>query len=101
MSQTVITKALKDVTAERLRQIEVEKITPEHDDQHEHGQIAGAAACYALAGLKQPAVVEVIKKLWPWELSWWKPRDTRQNLVRAAALLIAEIERIDRSSVRN
>lgn len=27
-----------------------------------------------------------------------KPKDRRRNLVRAAALLIAEIERIDRSS---
>jgi hypothetical protein len=33
---------------------------------------------------------------WPWDASWWKPLDRRSNLVKAAALLIAEIERLDR-----
>jgi len=33
---------------------------------------------------------------WPWAKSWWKPASLRRSLVKAAALLIAEIERIDR-----
>ncbi|AKQ30008.1 TPA: hypothetical protein JI225_05075 [Acinetobacter baumannii] len=33
-----------------------------------------------------------IESLW----SYWKPKSPRQDLVRAAALLIAEIERLDR-----
>ena len=35
---------------------------------------------------------------WPasWSTDWWKPKTPRRDLVRAAALLIAEIERIDR-----
>jgi hypothetical protein len=36
---------------------------------------------------------------WPWPPEWWKPCDRRANLVRAAALLIAEIERIDRAAL--
>jgi hypothetical protein len=31
-----------------------------------------------------------------WDRDSWKPKDRRRNLVRAAALLIAEIERLDR-----
>jgi hypothetical protein len=30
-------------------------------------------------------------------VSWWKANDRRSNLVRAAALILAEIERLDRS----
>lgn len=27
---------------------------------------------------------------------WWKPKDRRRNLVKAGALIVAEIERLDR-----
>ena len=33
---------------------------------------------------------------WPWEPSWWKPKGARRDLVRAAALCLAEIDRIKR-----
>lgn len=36
---------------------------------------------------------------WPWQRKWWKPKDPRRDLVRAGALIIAEIERIDRAAV--
>ncbi|WP_171346570.1 hypothetical protein [Acinetobacter baumannii] len=32
----------------------------------------------------------------PFADTFWKPKSPRQDLVRAAALLIAEIERLDR-----
>lgn len=41
--------------------------------------------------------VALWRVLWPWDREWWKPKDRRRNLVRAAALLIAEIERLDRA----
>ncbi|MFF6751834.1 hypothetical protein ACET5A_31145, partial [Pseudomonas aeruginosa] len=47
-------QAWLDVQAERLRQVEAEGWTPEHDDAHSHGQMARAAACYALAGSSAP-----------------------------------------------
>lgn len=34
---------------------------------------------------------------WPWDDVWWKPKDPRTNLVKAGALILAEIERMDRS----
>jgi hypothetical protein len=88
------TQALLDVAAERRRQIEVEGWTPEHDDEHNAGELARAAACYAIFNTA-PAPT-----MWPrqWDTSWWKPKDDRSNLVRAAALLLAEIERLDRAT---
>ena len=84
--------AITDVLAERQRQKDVEGWTEEHDDQHNNHDLAYAAACYAYPELT--ALVGI--KTWPWERAWWKPRDHRSNYVRAAALLIAEIERLDR-----
>lgn len=84
--------ATVDVVRERERQIEKEGWTPEHDDSHPNGSLAEAGACYAMAFENQPMPMD-----WPWEVNWWKPKDRRSNLVRAAALLIAEIERLDRA----
>ena len=88
------TQAVLDVLAERRRQIEAEGWTPEHDDEHSAGEMAKAAACYALvsAGFNPDATITV----WPWHRRWWKPSDKRCNLVKAAALILAEIERLDR-----
>lgn len=35
---------------------------------------------------------------WPWDAKWWKPKNTRRDLVRAGALIVAELERMDRES---
>lgn len=94
--------ALRDVAAERRRQIEVEGWTPEHDDQHGRSSMSIAAACYAL--IDTPAIsVETlgVRDLWAWTgwaKSWFKPKDRRSNLVRSAALILAEIERFDRAA---
>jgi hypothetical protein len=31
---------------------------------------------------------------WPWSFEWWKPKDRIRNLVRAGALIAAEIDRL-------
>lgn len=90
-----VSEAARDVLAERRRQIEVEGWTPEHDDAHNGGQLAAAAAAYATAG-RQLDALGGPGPLWPWELQWWKPRSYRDNLVKAGALILAEIERLDR-----
>lgn len=89
--------AVADVLTERRRQIEVEDWTPQHDDHHAEGEMARAAAAYAMsaAGLMKNAPTNYP---WPWADGWWKPKDKRSDLVRAAALLIAEIERLDRGA---
>ncbi|WP_343728489.1 hypothetical protein [Duganella sp.] len=92
--------ALRDIAAERQRQISAEGWTPEHDDKHTAGDMAIAASCYAWAGCSHAESDVQSKRLpldWPWSAAWWKPKDKRSNLVRAGALILAEIERLDRA----
>lgn len=83
------------VIAERRRQVEAEGWTTEHDDAHRKGELASAASCYAdSAGegstwLTPPG--------WPWAADWWKPAGFRRDLVKAAALILAEGEKFDRA----
>jgi len=80
------------IAAERLRQVTAEGWTPEHDAEHTDGSMVRAAVCYASYGQKASAPYP----LWPWADSWWKPSDDPiKNLVRAGALIAAEIDRID------
>jgi hypothetical protein len=92
-------RATADVVAERRRQVDYEGWDAEHDDQYQNsGQMAQAAAAYALRA--SPAQYNHAHDLWPWSDEWWKPKDVRRDLVRAAALIIAEIERLDRHSLK-
>jgi hypothetical protein len=96
--------AFRDVGLERERQKSVLGWTPEHDDEHRDDlALPRAAACYALAGTGANGPfwithLQVPQQVWPyrWE---WKPKDRRANLVRAAALIIAEIERLAPASL--
>ncbi|HIE1120935.1 TPA: hypothetical protein ACXJGG_003938 [Pseudomonas aeruginosa] len=97
-----VPQAWIDVQAERRRQIEAEGWTPEHDDAHSHGQMARAAACYALAGSSAPndgTAALLVSLAWPWDEQWWKPSTARRDLVKACALALAEIERLDRAGI--
>jgi hypothetical protein len=90
--------AIDDIAAERKRQIEVEGWTPEHDDGHIDGELAVAAACYAVdpRPLAAAAMSEIFMRLWPRNTAWWKSTTRRRDLVKAGALIVAEIERLDR-----
>lgn len=91
--------ALDDIAAERRRQVEVEGWTPEHDDAHSDGQMATAAACYAISAHNVIRYKRItMPSWWPWDSKWWKPSTTRRDLVKAGALIAAEIERIDRAA---
>lgn len=95
-----LTAAVKDVLAERARQVDAEGWTPEHDDQHSDGQMAVAAGCYALAsGWPYSLLAEKgrVPSQWPWAVSFWKPTHPRRMLIKAGALILAELERIDRA----
>ncbi len=84
---------IDEIAAERKRQIDAEGWTPEHDDEHDEGELAIAASCYA-----SPVFPEgwQVPFAWPWDRKWWKPKSRRRDLIRAAALIVAEIERLDR-----
>lgn len=84
-----------EIEAERYRQIYEEGHTFSHDDEHDRGEIAIAAACYASPSNSNER--HAILTYWPWEHGSWKPSSNRRkDLIKAAALLIAEIERLDR-----
>lgn len=100
-----MTKAVTDVLNELLRQREVEGWTPAHDDAHEPGTLAQAGVVYAQSAVRELApdfsgprmdAALACRFKWPWSIHWWKPKGSRRDLVRAAALILAEIERIDR-----
>ncbi|RPX05851.1 hypothetical protein IPC730_13995 [Pseudomonas aeruginosa] len=101
---TPVPQAWIDVLAERRRQVEAEGWTPEHDDEHADGQMAQAAGCYALhaggIGTDWPDGRQNGAALfWPWDKDSWKPTTPRRDLVKACALALAEIERLDRAGI--
>lgn len=89
-------RAIADVMDERQRQIKVEGFTTEQDDKRNGNNLACAAAAYAMQAAYP---TDDPPWFWPWHRNWWKPKDERRDLVRAAALLIARIEQIDRRGV--
>ena len=103
------------IAVERQRQIEKEGWTPERDDaEHVGGGLARAAICYAEHAQKygwnatmpphgvskEDGTAHYRKitrpKTWPWAAKWWKPKDPVRDLVRAGALIAAEIDRLQR-----
>jgi hypothetical protein len=60
--------------------------------------LAKAAAALALAGVPRYAKAGWPELFWPWRRPRFKPGCSRDNLVRAGALILAEIERLDRQA---
>ena len=87
-------RVMSDILDERKRQIIVEGYTPEKDDEHTNDELAEAATAYMLSATDRPITAEV----WCPEkfAEMFKPKSPREDLIRAAALIIAEIERLDR-----
>jgi hypothetical protein len=92
------TQAARDVLLERERQVTAEGWTPEHDDEHDMGEMAHAAAWYSVDQMMRSALDERGLSFWPWAQDRWKPTTPRRDLVKAGALILAEIERIDRAA---
>ncbi len=89
--------SLQSVLAERIRQIQVECFYPEQDDELSDESLAQAAACYAMPQNLMDWFALNDISLWPWDATHWKPTDRRTNLVKAGALILAEIDRLDRA----
>lgn len=100
---------IASIAAERQRQIEEEGWTSEHDDAHEDGALAVAASLYAFQASSDAAHSHGLALArrgscvwqWPWAADWWKPKDRRRDLVRAGALIAAEIDRLDRAAAKS
>lgn len=91
--------AARDVLAERERQKSVEGWTPEHDDEHTRGELQIAAACLCVDGTDAEVHLEGAQ-IDQWGLVARHHGNWRRELVIACALILAEIERIDRERGR-
>lgn len=125
--QTTVSEGARLIAEERERQVRVEGWTPEHDDGHVDAELAWAAVCYAAPGpvrverpmLNGTAFVDP----WPFPQAagsrYGSDWDRRKNgplgygntvrempaegpnrldfLVRAGALIAAEIDRLQRA----
>lgn len=90
-----VSEAVRDVLLERARQINGEGFGVARDDAYVSGELAQAAACYAASSHSRD--ISFMSHLWPWASEWWKPGTTREDLLKSGALILAEIERIDRA----
>lgn len=89
--------AVRDVLAERRRQVEAEGFAPEQDDGYTRNELADASASYALCAGKPGSQTTI----WPWGPHTFKPSaDRRRDMVKSVALGIAEIERLDRAAAK-
>ena len=101
------------ILKERERQETEEAWTSGHDDGYTECELLKAAICYTrIAALKTDILYDEVQasrrfwrttslnKEWPWSEEWWKPKSRRQDLVRAGALIAAEIDRLDRAEAR-
>lgn len=94
---------IRDLVNERSRQILVEGYTAKHDGSTYDGaaQLAGAAACYALAAASPIPSEFAAPHFWPWPPKAWKPKGgTRRCLVKSGALALAALEQLDRLALQ-
>lgn len=86
------------IVKERDRQKREEGYSCEHDDhEHNDNELTAAAGCYIQAVLERgdgldPEDDPAGPDEWPW-VDGWKPKDDIRDLVRAGALIAAEIDR--------
>jgi hypothetical protein len=87
---------VSEIVRERIYQVRVEGWTAEHDDAHVDGDLAIAAACYAMPPGRRWRRDPGPPALWPWSPGWWKPTpsDRIRELAKAGALIAAEIDRL-------
>ena len=95
------------ITEERLRQIEKEGWTKEHDSEHTDESLSCVASCYALPGDERIYYGDVSEN-YPtsWDKKYWKPANCEfstddnyteeriKELIKAGALVAAEIDRL-------
>jgi len=92
---------------ERARQVVDEGYDTEHDQQHASEELAAAAGTYALPNHLRPRAwrgpnrpggpgFPEFPDTWPWAKEFWKPTpdDRVRELVKAGALILAELDRL-------
>jgi len=94
-------RVLTDILQKRQRQVVIHGRTRLHDDQHQGGELASAAMPYVQAAYasRWSLTPEELLVYWPWDDKPNLAQPTRELLINAAALIVAEIERLDRLTV--
>ena len=94
------------IALERGRQIKIEGYTARHDDAYIHLNLSAAAICYVVSAQDRLITPEFKWNHnppfnWPWASQDWKPSaDPIRDLVKAGALIAAEIDRIQRKPAK-
>lgn len=71
-----------------------------HDDSHDKGELACAAACYAIPPARRARYGEAMGGMWPWNWRFKRTDDRIRELTIAGALIAAEIDRLLRAVER-
>lgn len=90
--------ALAAVAHERRRQVAEKGYSTEQDNGYLRDELVIAGIALALSSIGSVTAAE---SFWPhgWRERDWFDRDRRAELVKAGAMIVAEIERIDRLAV--
>jgi len=89
-------QSLIDVSSEYLKMIsDTRRVPRESIDKLVDGELIDAAACYLYSDDYAERLIA-----WPFGDSDWRPSDRRSNLIRAAAFIIEELDRMDRERIR-
>lgn len=91
------TAGVQLVAAERVRQQQDEGYDRAHDQGWPGAELAWRAFCYLerAAQRKLPQGDPAVPAVWPGKRGEWKPKDSRvRNYVIAAALIVAEVDRL-------
>lgn len=81
------------ISQERERQKRVELYTEEQDDRYVASELARAAISYLRYDSPMDDIADA-EKLWPWSCDMFKPQGHVRNLMKAGALIAAEIDRV-------
>lgn len=84
------------IAEERQRQITEEQHSLENDQNFRIGELALAGASYAIPFNNRLYKIDGTPNIWPFDPKDWKPvlRDRIRELVKAGALIAAEIDRL-------
>jgi hypothetical protein len=106
---------IEQIAAERQRQIKIEGYDLAHDDEHADRELARAGAAYAYVASLGEDIRARFRSwyefldtehvgrtaiLWPWGMHVFKPTSPRRDLIKSAALIVAQIGVLDRAKRR-
>jgi hypothetical protein len=91
--KSVSTTVGLEIVNERMRQVEAKGYAPDQDNLYIQRELLDGARAYLLSADHDRDAGSFV---WPWPMEHFKPGAPRRDLIKAAALIVAEIERLDR-----